>query len=144
MLNVQQIQEIVPLRPPSLYIDRIIEIDPGKRTKAIKNVTINEPYFAGVPADDMHMPEVMFIEIFGQLGNTTFLSSEANKGKLGLLTAVKSFNMIRPAIPGDTLIVEFEFVTIKRNNGRGKATAKVDGEIVAEAELLYMMNDRQD
>lgn len=140
MLDTKAIEAIVPLRPPSLYIDRIVEIERGKRTVAIKNVTINEPYFAGMAPEHLVMPELMYIEIFGQLGNITFLSAEENKGKLGLLTAVNEFEMLRYAMPGDSIRLEFEFVSLRRGSGKGRAIATVDGAVVARAELLYMMN----
>ncbi|MGB8954067.1 MAG: 3-hydroxyacyl-ACP dehydratase FabZ family protein [Tumebacillaceae bacterium] len=142
MLNVVKfVSEITPLRPPSLFIDRILEIEPGKRTKALKNITINESYFMGMPEEDMKMPEVKFIELFGQLGNATFLSASEFRGKkFGMMTLIKSFTLHRQAVPGDQIIVEFEFFNNKRTTGKGRGTAKIDGEIVCEAELVYIID----
>lgn len=140
---IQLVEEITPLRPPSLFIDRILEIEPGVRTKALKNITINESYFMGMPKDDMKMPEVKYIELFGQLGNVTFLSSEQNRGRrFGMMTKVKTMTAYRQAVPGDTIIVEFELFTIKRSHGMGRGTARIDGEIVCEAELIYIIDEQ--
>jgi len=140
---IQLVEEITPLRPPSLFIDRLLEMEPGVRTKALKNITINEAYFMGMPKEDMKMPEVKFIELFGQLGNVTFLSSELNRGRrFGMMTKIKTFSLYRQAVPGDTIIVEFVLNTIKRSTGMGKATAKIDGEVVCEAELIYIIDEQ--
>ncbi len=103
MLNVKEIQEIIPHRPPFLLVDRIVEMEVGKRAVGIKNVTINEPFFIGHFPEYPVMPGVLITEALAQVGAAAILQEESNKGKIGFLGLAltdsvsedKSFRAIR-------------------------------------------------
>jgi len=141
MLNIQQIQEIIPHRPPFLLVDRILEVEAGKRAVGIKNVTINEPFFTGHFPEYAVMPGVLIVEALAQVGTVAMMLVEANKGKIGFFAGIDNFRFREQVTPGDTLTLEVEITRLKGPIGKGKATAKVGEKIVAEGEMMFAFSD---
>jgi beta-hydroxyacyl-[acyl carrier protein] dehydratase FabZ len=142
VLDINQIQEIIPHRPPFLLVDRITEVEPGVRAVGIKNVTMNEPHFTGHFPGYPVMPGVLIVEALAQVGSVAMLMVEANRGKLGFFAGIDGFRFRGQVKPGDTLTLEVEITRLKGPIGKGKATAKVDGQVVAEGELMFALSDR--
>jgi 3-hydroxyacyl-[acyl-carrier-protein] dehydratase len=136
-LDAREILKVLPHRYPFLLVDRILEIDPGKRAVGLKNVTTNEPQFTGHFPDRPIMPGVLIIEALAQVGAVLMLQMAANQGKLALVAGIDNCRFRRMVIPGDQLIMEVEVLRLRGSFGKVRATAKVDGELAAEAELLF-------
>lgn len=140
MLNTNEIQEILPHRPPFLLVDRIIELEEGKRAVGIKNVTINEPFFIGHFPGYPVMPGVLITEALAQVGAVAMLHMEANRGKIGFLAGLDEFRFRGQVVPGDTLRLEVEITRMKGSIGKGHAVAKVDDKIVAEGDIMFALS----
>lgn len=140
MLNTKQIQEIIPHRYPFLLVDRIVELEEGKRAVGIKNVTINEPFFTGHFPDYPVMPGVLITEALAQVGAIAMLHLEENRGKIGFLAGLDGFRFRGQVFPGDTLRLEVEITRLKGSIGKGRAVAKVDDKIVAEGEIMFALS----
>lgn len=137
MLDAEQIKEILPHRYPFLLVDKITEVDEGKRVAGLKNVSVNEPFFQGhFPAYPV-MPGVLIIEALAQVGAVTMLGREENKGKIGFLAGVDKCRFKRQVKPGDQLHLEVEILRLKGPVGKGKGVATVDGELACEAEITF-------
>ncbi|REK66518.1 MULTISPECIES: 3-hydroxyacyl-ACP dehydratase FabZ [Cohnella] len=141
MLDITQIQEIIPHRPPFLLVDRIVELEAGKRAVGLKNVTMNEPYFVGHFPGYPVMPGVLIMEALAQVGAAAILSVEENKGKIGLFAGVDEFRWRGQVTPGDTLTLQVEIIRLKGSIGKGQATAKVGDRVVAEGVLMFALTD---
>lgn len=137
MLGIEEIQKIIPHRYPFLLIDRITELEPGKRAKGIKNVTANEQFFTGHFPEYPVMPGVLIVEALAQVGSVSILSMEENKGKIGFFGGIDGFRFRKQVIPGDQLLLEVEIIKMRGPIGKGKAVATVDGDVVAEGELTF-------
>lgn len=141
MLNSNQIQQIIPHRYPMLLVDKITEYEVGKRAVGIKSVTANEPFFVGHFPDYHVMPGVLIIEALAQVGAVALLSEEDNKGKIAFFGGIKKAKFRRQVVPGDQLELECEMTRRLSRAGVGKAVAKVDGQVVCEAELTFVITD---
>lgn len=137
MLDVQQIKEIIPHRYPFLLVDKVTEKEEGKRVVGLKNVTINEPFFAGHFPEYPVMPGVLILEALAQVGAIAVLDMEQNKGKIGFLAGVDKCRFKRQVKPGDQLRLEVEILRMKGPIGKGKGIATVDGEVACEAEIMF-------
>jgi len=142
VLDASQIQQIIPHRYPFLLVDRILEVEAGVRAKGIKNVTINEPFFAGHFPGYPIMPGVLIVEALAQVGSVAMLMEEANRGKLGFFAGIDGFRFRGQVVPGDTLTLEVEITRLKGTIGKGKGIAKVGDRVVAEGELMFALADR--
>ena len=137
MLDIEQIKEIIPHRYPFLLVDKIVEMEDNKRVVGIKNVTVNEPFFAGHFPEYPVMPGVLIIEVLAQVGAVAVLGMEQNKGKIAFLAGVDKCRFKRQVKPGDQLRLEVEIIRMKGRVGKGKAVATVDGEVACEAEIMF-------
>ncbi|MBD2845860.1 3-hydroxyacyl-ACP dehydratase FabZ [Paenibacillus sp. IB182496] len=144
MLTTEQIQAIIPHRHPFLLVDRILELDAGKRAVGLKNVTVNEPFFAGHFPGYPVMPGVLIVEALAQVGSVAILQVEANRGKIGLFAGIDNFRFRGQVVPGDALRLEVEIIRLKGIVGKGKATASVEGKVVAEGEIMFALTNKSD
>jgi 3-hydroxyacyl-[acyl-carrier-protein] dehydratase len=141
MLDINQIMEIIPHRPPFLLIDKMLEVEPGKRAVGLKNVTMNEPFFVGHFPGYPVMPGVLIVEALAQVGSVAMLMVEENRGKLGFFAGIDEFRFRGQVKPGDTLLLEVEITRLKGPIGKGRATARVGESVVAEGELMFALSD---
>lgn len=144
VLNVQQIEKLLPHRYPFLLVDRIIELEPGKRVVGVKCVSANEPFFPGHFPEMKVMPGVLILEALAQCSALMTLPAlpEAERaGKVIFFMAIDKARFRKPVVPGDRLELH---CTMLRNKGsiiKAKGEAKVDGQIVAEGEFMAMLAD---
>jgi beta-hydroxyacyl-[acyl carrier protein] dehydratase FabZ len=139
MKDIKDIMSVLPHRPPFLLIDRIEEVVPGERVVAIKNVTMNEPFFVGHFPGEPVMPGVLIVEAMAQAGAYAVLSMDEYKGKLAFFGGIDKAKFRRKVVPGDTLRIEVEIIKLKSIAGIGKAVAYVDGKKACEAEITFMI-----
>jgi len=137
MLDIKEIMKIIPHRNPFLLIDKIEELEPGKRAVGYKNVTMNEPFFQGHFPEEPIMPGVLIIEALAQTGAVAILSLPEYKGKIGYFAGIDGVRFKRKVVPGDTLKLEVEIIKRKGPIGVGKAVATVDGKIAVTGELTF-------
>lgn len=140
MLDIEQIKEILPHRAPFLLIDRVDELEVGKRAVATKCVSYNEPFFTGHFPQKAVMPGVLIIEALGQTGAVAILSDEKNKGKIALFGGIKNARFRQMVVPGDVLRLEVDMVNIKGPVGMGKGVAYKNDKICVEAELMFAIH----
>lgn len=139
-MNIEEIMQILPHRYPFLMIDRLLELVPGRKAVGIKNISINEPYFAGhFPAKPV-MPGVLMIEAMAQVGACALLSDDKFKGCLAYLAGVDKIRFKRMAIPGDCLHITTELITVKGTIGKGQGKITVDGKLVCGGEFLFAIS----
>ena len=144
-LSIDQIKEIMPHRYPFLLVDRILSLEEGRRVVGLKNVTINEPFFQGHFPGHPIMPAVLIIEAMAQVGGVLLLSMVENpKTKLVYFMAIDKAKFRKPVFPGDQLRFELEMMKMRRNTCKMKGHAYVGGDLVAEAELLSVLVDREE
>ena len=140
-LDIRQILKLLPHRYPFLLIDRVIELDGFQRAVAIKNVTINEPFFQGHWPEQPIMPGVLQLEAMAQLAGVLLLRKLENTGKLAVLWSIDKVKMRGAVVPGDQLRIEVETIRAKPQVGHVRARTKVAGRLVAEAELKFTLVD---
>jgi UDP-3-O-[3-hydroxymyristoyl] N-acetylglucosamine deacetylase/3-hydroxyacyl-[acyl-carrier-protein] dehydratase len=140
-MDVREILRMLPHRYPFVLIDRVIEIDGYRRAVAIKNVTINEPYFQGHFPDQPLMPGVLQLESMAQLAGVLLLRKLENTGKLAVLWAIDKVKLRGGVTPGDQLRIEVETLKMKGKIARVYGTGSVAGKIVCEASLTFTMVD---
>ncbi|MCD6362246.1 MAG: 3-hydroxyacyl-ACP dehydratase FabZ [Armatimonadetes bacterium] len=141
MMEAKDVMDILPHRYPFLLVDRILEVEPGKRAVGIKNVTANEPQFTGHWPGNPVMPGVLIIEAMAQVGGILLLTVAENDGMLALFAGVDKARFRRQVLPGDQLRIEAEILRAKGRIGKARAVATVDGEVAAEAELMFALTE---
>src|SRR5687767_13252135 len=139
----QAIKEILPHRYPFLLVDKIIELEPRARIVGVKQVTINEPFFAGHFPEAPVMPGVLQIEALAQVGAILALREFENRNeKIPFFSGIESARFRRPVVPGDTLILEVTALRIGSKVQKMRGVASVDGKVTAEAEIMSVIADR--
>jgi 3-hydroxyacyl-[acyl-carrier-protein] dehydratase len=134
-----EIMRVIPHRYPFLLIDRVLELERGKRVVAVKSVTANEPQFTGHFPGRPIMPGVLMVEALAQAGAVAVLSLPENHGKLALFAAIDGCRFRRTVLPGDTLRLEVTVEKLSRLFGRARAVATVEGEVAVEATLSFII-----
>ena len=143
-LDIYEILKILPHRYPFLLIDRVTEIVRTKRIVAVKNVSVNEPYFAGhFPAGPI-MPGVLVVEAMAQAGGVLLMTEFPDREhKLLLFTAIERAKFRRPVVPGDQLRIEVDVLVWRGNAGRMQGKAYIDGKVACEAVITCRLLDRR-
>lgn len=139
-LNIEEIMDIIPHRPPFLFVDKIEIIEEGIKGVGYKNVTINEYYFKGHYPNAPVMPGVIIVETLAQVGAVILLSQEELKGKTPYFAGINKFRFKQKVVPGDTLRMEVEIIKSRGSIGIGEAKAYVEGKLVAQGELMFAIS----
>jgi beta-hydroxyacyl-ACP dehydratase FabZ len=143
LIDINEILAVLPHRYPFLLIDRVLEMD-GRRIRAIKNVTFNEPFFQGHFPGQPVMPGVLVVEAMAQAGGFMLFSQVEERAKrLIYFSGIDSCRFRRPVVPGDQVLFEVEVLSMRRSFAKLRGRAEVDGALVCEAELLSAMVDRR-
>jgi 3-hydroxyacyl-[acyl-carrier-protein] dehydratase len=137
MLDIKQIQEILPHRYPFLLVDRIISLEEGKKAVGIKNVSVNEPFFQGHFPGFPVMPGVLILEAMAQVGAVIVLKMPQFAGKIALFAGIDKVRFRRQVFPGDQLRIEVEVLKLRSAVGKSYAAAYVGEDLAAEAELMF-------
>ena len=138
-LEAADIMRIIPHRYPFLLIDRVVELEPGKRVVAMKSVTANEPQFTGHFPGRPIMPGVLMVEALAQAGAVAVLSLPEYRGKLALFAGIDDCRFRRTVLPGDTLRLEVTLEKLRGVFGRGRGVASVDGDVAVEATISFVI-----
>jgi len=142
--DIEKIMDILPHRYPFLLIDRIIEIIPGEKIVALKNVTINEPFFQGHFPDVPIMPGVLIVEAMGQAGGILAFSSapQENKNAILYFMGMDKVRFRKPVVPGDQLLIEAKILKQRSKAIKMSGIATVEEKLVAEAELMASIGEK--
>lgn len=137
MLDNIKIQELLPHRYPFLLVDKVVEVEEGKRAVGIKNVTINEPFFQGHFPGNPIMPGVLIVEAMAQVGLIALKTMDEYKDKLGVFTGIDGVRFKKQVVPGDTLRIEVELVKIRRGIGVAEGVAYVGDELACKGTIMF-------
>jgi UDP-3-O-[3-hydroxymyristoyl] N-acetylglucosamine deacetylase/3-hydroxyacyl-[acyl-carrier-protein] dehydratase len=137
-LDTMQVMKVLPHRYPFLMVDRVTKIE-GNKITAVKNVSINEPYFQGHFPNHPIMPGVLQLEAIAQVAGILTLKQAENMGRLAYFMAAESVKWRKPVRPGDTLVIEVELTKARGKIGKAKGVCFVNGEPVSEAEVTFML-----
>ena len=138
-MDIKEIMSIIPHRQPFLLIDRVEEIVEGEKVIATKNVSYNEPFFAGHFPQEPVMPGVLIVEAMAQAGAVAILSMDEFKGKTAYFGGIKNAKFKKKVVPGDVLRLEVSIEKLKHNAGIGVGTAYVGDKVAAQAEIIFMI-----
>lgn len=141
--DIQEIMAFLPHRYPFLLVDRIIDLEPKKKVSAIKNVTFNEPFFQGHFPGTPVMPGVLIVEAMAQAGGVLAFQSmdKTKRGSLIYFMGLDNVKFRKPVVPGDQLVFDLEILRMRAKVVKMAGTAKVDGKVVAEAELMASIGE---
>ena len=143
VLGIEDIMKVLPHRYPFLFVDRILEMEAGKRIVGIKNVTINEPFFQGHFPGHPIMPGVLIVEAMAQVGGMLLMGTvDDPDSKVVYFMSLDNVKFRKPVKPGDQLRFELEMLQVRGKICRMKGQAKVDGEVVCDAEMAAIVRDR--
>jgi 3-hydroxyacyl-[acyl-carrier-protein] dehydratase len=142
-LEAAEIMRILPHRYPFLLVDRIIELEPGRRAVGLKAVTANEPQFTGHFPGRPIMPGVLMVEALAQTAGVAVMTLDEYRGKLGLFAGIDDCRFRRMVVPGDTLLLKVEVEKLRGMFGRVRGVASVDGEVAVEATLSIIIPREQ-
>jgi len=144
ILDIEKIQGLLPHRYPFLLVDRVLKLEKGKSIVAIKNVTINEPFFQGHFPGLKVMPGVLVVEAMAQAGGILLYNSIPNPDeKLVFLSKIDNLKFRKPVVPGDQIRLEVELIKLKSRVGYVKARAIVDQEVVTEGDIMASLANRE-
>ncbi|HWI57941.1 MAG TPA: 3-hydroxyacyl-ACP dehydratase FabZ, partial [Bacillota bacterium] len=138
-MDIHEVMQVLPHRYPFLMVDRVAKID-GNQIVGIKNVTINEPFFQGHYPGHPIMPGVLQLEAIAQVAGILMLKHGAEKGQLAFFMSADAVKWRKPVFPGDTLFIEVELIKMRGKIGKAKGLCKVQGEVVSEAEVTFMLS----
>ena len=144
VLDINEIQKILPHRPPMLLVDRIIELEPFQSAVGIKNVTMMEPFFAGHFPGNPIMPGVLLLEAMAQVGGVAMLYPEEHRGKIALFGGMENVKFKRPVVPGDQVVTKANLVRVRGDFGLLHADAYVDEQLVASADFKFALKKPDD
>ncbi|MBU4293306.1 MAG: 3-hydroxyacyl-ACP dehydratase FabZ [Actinobacteria bacterium] len=139
-MNKEDIKKIIPHREPFLLIDEVLEVEPGKSIKAVKNVDENEYYFKGHFPQNPIMPGVLMLEAIAQAGAIAVLLLPENKGKLALFAGIDKARFKKIVRPGDKLEIEVEITDFRRNIGKARGTVRVGGDVACYSEAMFAIS----
>jgi 3-hydroxyacyl-[acyl-carrier-protein] dehydratase len=139
ILDSVAIQKILPHRFPFLLVDRVIELEVGKRAVGIKNVTINEHFFQGHFPQYPVMPGVLIVEALAQTGGIALGTMDEYKGRIAFFAGIDNVRFKRQVKPGDTLRLEVELTQLRRSIGTASALATVDGEVACKGDIMFAL-----
>ncbi len=142
VLDINQVMKILPHRPPFLMVDRITKIE-GSKVIAMKQVTMGEPYFAGHFPGHPIMPGVLQLEAMAQVAGILMMRQAENAGKIAYFMSAENVKWRKPVRPGDTLIIEVDMTKSRGKIGKAKGVCTVDGETVSEADVTFMLVDKE-
>lgn len=143
MMDIKEIQKLLPHRYPFLLVDRIIDIEPGIKAVGIKNVTINEEFFQGHFPGHPIMPGVLIIEALAQVAGVLAFRSGISEGKSVYFMSIEKAKFRKPVVPGDQLRLEIAILQQRGNVWKFSGNAVVEEKVVAEAEFTAMVTDRE-
>lgn len=137
VFHINEIMKILPHRYPFLFVDRVIEIEPGKKGIGVKNVTINDGFFQGHFPQKPVMPGVVMIEAMAQTAGVVVLTSGAHNGKVALFMSISDVKFRKVVYPGDQLLMEVEIIRDRERTAHVKGVGRVDGEVAIEADMMF-------
>ena len=137
MMDIEEIRSYLPHRYPMLLVDRILELEPGKRAVGMKNVTINEDFFNGHFPGQAMMPGVLILEAMAQVGGVLILTLPDHQTKLAVIGGMENVKFRKPVVPGDELITEVEILNVRKAFGKVKMTGRVNDEVVATCDMIF-------
>jgi len=140
-LDILQVMKILPHRYPFLMVDKVIKVE-GNKVTAVKNVTINEPFFQGHFPGHPIMPGVLQLEAVAQVAGILMMRQAENMGKIAFFMSAENVKWRKPVRPGDTLVIAVEMMKVRGKIGKAKGVCTVDGEVVSEADVTFMMGER--
>ncbi len=142
LMDINEVQKVLPHRPPFLLVDKILKIEEDKKAIGLKNVTINEDFFRGHFPGHPVMPGVLLIESMAQVAGVLLLKKSENAGKLAYFMTIDKVKFRQTVVPGDTIFFEAELLKVKSKTGIVSGKAYINSKLVAEAEFMFTLVDR--
>ncbi len=144
-MHIRKIMELLPHRYPFVLVDRVLEITPGEQIIALKNVTINEPFFQGHFPEKPIMPGVLLVEAMGQAGGVLYMASkpEAERDVLFYFMGFDKVRFRTPVVPGDQVILDVKVLNLRKRAVKMEAEARVGDRMVAQAELMAAIGEKE-
>ena len=139
-MTIEEVMKMLPHRYPMLLVDRILKIE-GNKIIGMKNVTMNEPHFLGHFPGHPIMPGVLQLEAMAQVAGILLLKRIEAANQIAYFMSAEQVKWRRPVVPGDVLVIEIDLVKIRGKIGKAKGVCKVDGEVVSEADVTFMLRD---